>query len=88
MHICRAPVVLYSIIFTYYPPTPRSDVEGVILVIDSSDKLRIVVAREELQSFLQHIGLVFVIVSIYIAFLGIGAVNVIQFLVICKRFKN
>lgn len=31
-----------------------NDVDGVIVVIDSSDKLRIVVAKEELDNFLHH----------------------------------
>ena len=39
-----------------FPSVLHRNAEAIIFVIDSSDKLRIVVAKEELDGLLQHIG--------------------------------
>ena len=48
-------VTLYIFIF-YHQPFLR-DAQAVIFVIDSSDKLRMVVAKEELDELMKHPGL-------------------------------
>ena len=44
-------------VFIYYHPPFLRDAQAVIFVIDSSDKLRMVVAKEELDELMKHPGL-------------------------------
>jgi hypothetical protein len=50
-HLCEFAAL--SIIRSFCLPSPR-DIEAVIFVVDSSDKLRMSVAQEELKTLLTH----------------------------------